>query len=313
MSADEQAEGEGPEPMPVGSVRPDLALSIPSGERFLQMRTEARQTGTLKNLQKLVAAWQAIGEKCNLAFEEMTRLAVYRLEVERDLGAYLAQTVQKGGDPPKYARRTLLPDDITRNQSSAYQKLAAVPEDVFRAYLEHAHHRGVVPSSQGARAFRMPGHRAAPTRATKKKRRARAAVAIPAAVTECIATIMTPDIVVGDANLRAGKRVAPDSKAVLEQLKGEVFVAQCTDPARWLPAIEQHRRAARITRAIVVLPAEPCAAWFATLEHGDWLVCFVRNVGDGNGVMLAHIGERPSAFRLACRELGVVVRPATAD
>jgi hypothetical protein len=310
------------EPMHVVPARAEMALSIPSNERFLQLRAEAKQNGKLKDLQKLVAAWLAVGEKCNLVFEEMTRLAIYRLEVERDLGAHLAQTVHRGGDRPNSPRRSLLregglPDDITWNQSAAYQKLAAIPEDVFRAYLEAAHAKHAVPSSAGARVFAAPPKRslASQTRQVGRRTSSTRPGALPQAVVECVERIMTPDVVVGDAALRAKQRVSIDAKDAIERLRGEVFIAQCTDPERWLVAIDQARREARVTRAVIALPATTWAEWFRHLEHGEWLICFLRDVRDeaGNGIVMAHIGERPSVFRLAFRSLGVVLRAATAE
>jgi len=317
MSSAEQPERGPEEPMPLVPGRPELAL-VPSSEHLLRLRGEAKQNGTLTNLRQMVAAWQAVAEKCNLAFEEMTRLAIYRLEVERDLGAHLTQQVQHGGDRSRYARRTLLPDDITKNQCSAYKRLAAIPEDVFRAYLADAHGKDRVPSSRGARAFAASaGQKTPATKTPKKKKRGRSAAqeaAIPAEVLECLAGFMTLDVIVGDADVPSKKRVAADSKVAIEQLRGDVLVAQCPDPARWLGAIEQARRETRVSRAIVVLPAATLPEWIVGMEHGDWLLCCLRNVRDSSGhaVMLAHIGERPSVFRLAFWSLGVVLRAATA-
>jgi len=308
--------------MPLAPARPELAL-VPSSEHLLKLRDEAKQNGTLTDLRKMVAAWQAVAEQCNVAFEEMTRLAIYRLEVERDLGRHLAQTVLPGRPKKLCPMDTIspsgLPDDISPKMSITYQRLAEVPDDTFRDYLAHALSRHVVPSSHGARAFAAPSARKAPNTKTKRKKKpsrsATGEVAIPAAVLECIAGIMTPDVVVGEADVPSKKRVVADSKAALKQLRGDVLVAQCPDPARWLGAIEQARRETRVSRAIVVLPATMQPEWIAAMEHGDWLLCCLRDVRDSSGhaVMLAHIGERPSVFRLAFRSLGVVLRAATAD
>lgn len=307
---------------PAVPIRPGMGLSIPSSERFLELRAGAKENGTLKDLRQMVAAWQAVAEKCNLAFEEMTRLAIYRLEVERDLGVHLAQNVRWGGDRARLPEGTLLrdgglPEDITKKQCWAYQQLAAVPEDVFRAYLDAAHTRHVVPSAAGARAFAAPPK--TPARNSAKNRTAKRAVhggaAVPAPVIECVERIMTPDVVVGEVAMPAKQRVDVSSPDALQRLHGDVFVAQCPDPERFLVALEQARRNASVRRAVVILPATPWAQWFGRLEHGDWLLCFLRAVRDaeGNGLLLAHIGERPSVFRLAFRSLGVVLRAATTD
>jgi hypothetical protein len=131
-------------------------LIVPSSGQFALIRAEAKAAGTLSNLQRMVAAWQAVAEKCDLAFAEVLRLAVFRLEVERDLGVHLAQTVHRGGNRSKSPRATLLPDGVTKKQSAAYQKLAAIPDEVFRAYIEKAKAAGTLPSSAGARRSAWP-------------------------------------------------------------------------------------------------------------------------------------------------------------
>lgn len=286
--------------------RPEFSLVIPTNEQFLQLRLEAKQAGKLPDLRQMVAAWQDVADRCHLAFEELTRIAVFKLEVERELGVHLAQTVHRGGPRSKYSRSTLLPDDLTRNQSSAYQKLAAIPDATFRTYLESAHRHEEVPSSRGARAF------AAAERSGGKsgvRRTAAGAWVIPEAVLDAITRVMTPDVVVGCKRLKAKTHVTPDASNVLDLLTGDVFIAQCPDPVQWLPAIEHLRKAARVYQGVVVLPAAVWTDWFAAMAAGDWLCCFLKGVrgADGNGVMLAHVGGKQGAFRLSLQGLGTVV------
>lgn len=316
MTASEEVDGAGPQPLL--PARPEM--SLPSNERFLLLRAEAQENGTLADLQKLVAAWQAVAAKCDVAFEELTRLAIYRLEVERDLGRHLAQTVHPGPPTKSYPRGSNsaggLPDDITWKQSAAYQHLAEVPEDVFRAYLDAAREKHVLPSSRGARAFAKPSAPPSSSAGTRRDRRARSAgeVHISPPVLEVVTSLMTPDVIVGRVQLTAKKRIALDSQTAIEQLRGDVFIAHCRAPERWLPSLERLRREARIRRAIIVLGADTGAGWFAGFERGEWTLCFVRDSGHGAaGLLLAHLGERGGAFRLACHGLGVVMRPETTD
>src|SRR5688572_16318115 len=65
-------------------------LVVPPDEHLRLARLDAKSAGNLKGLRQMVAAWEAVAEKCDLAFEEMARLAAFRLEVERDLGEELA-------------------------------------------------------------------------------------------------------------------------------------------------------------------------------------------------------------------------------
>ncbi len=55
---------------------------------------------------------------------------------ERRLGALLAETVRPGGDTRlPLSQRATLPADITRSQSSRWQRIASVPDPAFEAYL----------------------------------------------------------------------------------------------------------------------------------------------------------------------------------
>ena len=110
----------------------------------------------LRQLEARLAALEAMAKKFDLAFEEILRLAVFRPRTERALGAHLAQTVKRGGDRPKFPRGTLphgLPDWVDKKRSSAFQKLAAIPDAVFESYLLEAGSLRRVPSELGARRF----------------------------------------------------------------------------------------------------------------------------------------------------------------
>ena len=63
---------------------------LPS-EQLARMRAQTKAAGILKDLKELAAAWEEVAKKCDLACEEMVKL---RLDVERDLGAQLAQCRQ---------------------------------------------------------------------------------------------------------------------------------------------------------------------------------------------------------------------------
>src|SRR5688572_16370147 len=124
------------------ALRREGGLAVPADDHLRLILAEAKLTGRLRDLRQMVAAWEAVAEKCDLVFEEMVRLAVFRLDVERDLGAELAQTVRHGGDRSRSARATLLdgglPDGITKQQAAKYRALAAIPDQAFRAYVEKA-------------------------------------------------------------------------------------------------------------------------------------------------------------------------------
>ena len=62
----------------------EKGLVVPADEQLRLVRLDAKSAGTLQGLRQMVAAWEAVAEKCALAFHELVRLAVFRLEVERE-------------------------------------------------------------------------------------------------------------------------------------------------------------------------------------------------------------------------------------
>ena len=85
------------EPAPVA--RPGLV--VPSAAEFEVLIASQASSDGLRDLRQAIAAWQAVAEKCDHAFEEVLKLSIYRLRVERALGARLVQVVKHGGPRPR--------------------------------------------------------------------------------------------------------------------------------------------------------------------------------------------------------------------
>lgn len=292
-------------------------LVIPATDHLQVLRVEAKQAGTLSELNRVVAAWLAVAEQCNVARGEMVRLAIFQLEVERELGAHLAQTVRHGGDrsrlrdvilPPDGA----LPQDVSPRQSMEYKKLAAIPEEVFRAYLDESRATCKPPSLAGALrlAAKPRTRRVSTTRSDRRQTGSGEAIELPASALDAISRVMTADVCVGKAKIGA-KRLIHASSTVFpeEALAGEVLVAQCPDPETWLPALRRLRNCAKVTQAIVVLPAAVWADWFTLLREHEWSICFVRwaRASTGEGVLVVHQGGRSQAFRTTMSNVGPVL------
>lgn len=293
-------------------VPPAGGLLVPNGEQLALLRERAKAAGTLKDLRQMVAAWEAVAEKCDLAYEELHRVAAFRLEVERDLGRELAQTVKRGGDRPKLPRGTLdrassLPEGVSRKQSMIYQKLAAVPEGSFREYLEACRSRRTVPSSRGSLLYaRLPKSEQSHRRSLRAQP---AALELPLTVVDAVARCMDVDVLVGDASIHAGLRLQPGSTPhTTERLSGRVFVAQCPSPAVWIQQLQTAQRSGRISRVVLAVPAEPWHPWFETLVENGWVLCFLQaDRSTSSGILLAHLGEKPGGFRLTMKAFGAVL------
>jgi hypothetical protein len=290
------------------------ALTIPPSAQLALMRETAKRDGTLKDLHKALTALEAVAAKCTVAHEELVRLAVTRLEVERDLGAQLAQTVRQGRPSRKVARGDLssglqLPHGISKHQARAYRALALIPEEQFLAYLASAQQKQRVPSAAGARRFVAPkGPKVRRTKSNKRPHQ-KDALELPAAVYDAISRIITPDVCVGPAKLAAKDNFAAEANDALDRLRGDVVVLDCPDPATWLAELRRRRSRGQVQQAIAVLPAEVWTEWFRDLREAEWSLCFVTGAQTSAdaGILVAHLGARASAFRIALANIGVVM------
>jgi len=270
----------------------------------------------LKTLHDHAAAWEEANRRFNRAFEEVVRFAVFRIQVERKIGSELSQTVRPGrvrkrshnATFSEAEKSTTLPTGINKSMSSRYRQIAKIDEDVFERYLAHAAQHKVLPSSNGLRHFagretRMEGGPSI----TRKKRtdKAMMAIAIPAEVIKAVGAFMDVDVCVGTCGeLFPGVSPLDSSNLQTKQLKGNVFVALCPDPASWLRKLSDCRVRNQFVQVIMALPAVTNSEWFEALEEKNWACCFIK-ASDGAPLMVVYHGQRFLAFRIAFRGLGV--------
>lgn len=280
-------------------------LTVPPEAVLIAAVAAATTVEELVDLDKMFVVMQAAAKQLDIALSEAIRLAVAHLRARRKLGLVLMQTVWRGGNRSKCHRDTLLegalPSGIDGNQSRRLRKLATIPEAAFETYLSEASVNGRIPSEAGA----ARSQSSVPAVKSPNRRRAAKAPALSPelvdAVERCLGDI---DVVVGEANVRAGRRLEAGGR-VPDGLRGTVFVSECRDPGTWLPALAQLRARAAIRDVVVVLPADPTAKWFRQLSAG-WSCCFLH----GNPGLLARQGTRERAFALAMLDHGVVLQSA---
>jgi hypothetical protein len=284
-------------------------IAVPPNGDLALLREEARKAGTLSDLRNLIAAWQVVAERCDLVFDEMMRLAVFRLEVERDLGAQLAQTVKRGRPKrmaPGGTFETSLPEGISRQQSSAYQKLAAIPLESFERYLETVRGARKLPTSKGARSFAYQPT-AEVRRLSSRKVKAQGRVVLsPDLLDACVRLLGEIDVVIGSVPVKAGSSVRPSDLS--RSAKGSVLVVGVPNPADVLQRLAQLRERSLIDDAIVALPRDIDAGWMPALRFGPWSLCVPAKLGSP---IIAHIGGHRHGFALVFAELGVVACVAT--
>ena len=302
---------------------------VPTGERGLAIATDEQfqlvlagttDAESLQDLRNGFVALQAVAAKSKLVFDDLIRLAIQRLEVERKLGVLLSQTGHRGRPTKRSPDATFsksgaasVREDASKQEQAKYRKLAAITDELFEAYLETARFQRRLPTSAGARRFASSPK---PKAASKRPPRSRgpgaavpervidAACLIPAAVLDAVETCLGDiGVLVGQADMLAATRLEPTS-AVPKDIRGTVFVAECRDPEVWLPTLVRLRTKAAISDVVIVLPADPGAKWFRHLADG-WCCCFMPGE---QPVMIAHHGLHAHAFELTMMEHGVVLR-----
>ena len=209
-----------------------MGLVVPAPAEFGALLAAQGTADELHGLRQAVAAWQAVAEKCDHAFEEVLKLSTYRLQVERALGARLAQDVKHGGLRSRSPEVTLvggLPDGVTKQQAAKYRQLAAVPDDAFAAYLQVSRERKKLPTSAGARRFGAPT-RESKVRRSERGRRPSLLREVDPAVVDLVDRLMTPDVVVGPPVLKGAVHLAVADSHALAKARGDVFVSACPDP-----------------------------------------------------------------------------------
>ena len=300
---------------------PDMRLvGVPSRDEFQCMVADST-ADQLRDLRNLVAAWLAVAEKCSAAKKEVVRLAIYRLQAERALGIALTQTVRRGGVGSKSRSATSkrggasngLPEGITKHQSHRYKALAAITDEVFAAYIAEAERDARTPTWAGVNKLAR-STKPQPVRRKKRKSRSvsrsQVSLVVPSSVIDVVTRIMLPDVVVGDAAMPAKRRVSSANVGAISSLTGDVFISDCPEPAAWLPELRRLRDARAVAQIIVVLRAEVWADWFQLMPADGWSCCFLAGLRTkgGDGVVLAHQGEKQAAFCAAASNLGVFIR-----
>lgn len=282
------------------------SIVVPSPQQFEVARLEAREAGKSQDLHRMVSAMQAAAAKCDLAYEEMVRLAVYRLEVERDLGAHLAQTVARGRPTKRCPRGTVsgsgLPEGISKKQSVAYQRLAAIPVALFQRYLEAVREARKFPTNRGARAFASERKPRA-VRPPKKARASRVTVDVDFvdAIRRCLGPV---DVVVGSSYIPARRTMGALDELPSGACGQAIVVVGERHPDRVLPFVARLIAVGRFTESIVLLPRDLDAGWLRELNSGRWSVCLPV---DASKCIAAHLGARSRAFKIVFDAMGPIL------
>lgn len=276
-------------------------LIVPSPAEFEALLAEHGSMARLRDLRQTVVTWKAIAESLECDFEHGWQLGAYRLRVERALGSKLAREVRRGGIrtglvPPDACAVGRLPKGVSKQQAARYRKLAALPEQSFQHYLMLTKSRRQIPTAAGARRHGLSAT-STPTRQGQHHVPAPARGA-PPEVLDMVGRIMSPDVCVGSSTPRSKLHLRSTDRAALDKLGGDVFVAHCPDPDRWLQRLAGLHRTGMVHQALVTIDGSLWADWFRAAVDDGWAFSFVHAdpAASHRGTALAHFGARRAAF-----------------
>ena len=235
----------------------------------------------------------------------MVRLAVYRLEVERDLGAHLAQTVARGRPTKRCPRGTVsgsgLPEGISKKQSVAYQRLAAIPVALFQRYLEAVREARKFPTTRGAQAFASE-RKPRVVRPAKKARASRATVdaELLESIRRCLGDI---DVVIGESSIPA-RRCIGAVEGLSATVSGQVIVVAADQATAALPLVSRLVAGGTVAESVVLLPRDLDYGWLRGLRSGRWSMCMPV---DCSKCVVAYVGARSRAFKLLFEVFGPIL------
>lgn len=279
--------------MPVPGQAGERGIAIPSQGQLTLLREQARADGKLHDLREQLAALFAVGERFGIVQAELVRLAVARLEVERDIGGQLKAEVHPGRPRKMSPAVTIsdasqLPAGLTRQQAMRFRELARVPEPLFQDYLQAVAAEGRLPTSSGARRFAARGE---PVGAEKAA--ARPKLHLAPGVVSSLAKMMMPDVLVGPPLVPARRVVSPSQPSVHDELRGAVMVLDCPDPQAWFEAVADLHVQRVVTRAVLLLPLEVHSRWYSMVVE-RWLPCWVPPRSDiaGQPLVVVEVGAR---------------------
>ena len=298
---------------------------VPTAEAMSLILETVEGVDDLEKLHAFAATWEKATQQLEDALEKTAEIAEFRVRLERKIGLQFLQTDHRGGLGSKSHNTTSnrggssegLPENVGKHKASWYRKVATVPEDVFDAYLAQQKAKGKPPSANGvitfAAALERKGAKPAKTRSTKRSTKVVAVgselaklPSVPDDVIDVVKRLLTVDVIVG-GNHKAFPKALTVAADLLQskKLRGDVFVAECPDPATWLPKLSAARTNASVAQVVVMIPATTGADWFKLVEEGKWVCCFPR----GSAVAVLYAGGKRHGFWAAFHPLGAVLAP----
>lgn len=280
------------------------SIRVPSPEVLERARRLALETETGPDLRQRVIVLEQAARRCGAAFEEVIRLSLFRLNLERDIGRMLGRSLVRGGDRSRSSTSTLRNLGLSKNQSSRLQRLAAIPEDVFQAYAAASVSSRKLPSARGALNYGARGGQGEVGEVSDSQVDGHAMRSAEAAALRHLGSV---DFALGfREELEVDGRCLRSAEGV--KLRGRVMALVGRDD-ELVDQLAGLAASGVVEDCVALLRRRADCRWLRRIASGAWSICLVR---PGSDVIAAHCGGRRRSFELVFRQVGIVLSPVHA-
>lgn len=284
-----------------------------------RMLAQAKTLEDVRSIRDLAEAARVYARARDLGIEAQNQATEVRLRAERRAGELLAQASEAGqrvtGRPEKVSEAATLSDlGITRDQSSDWQAIAALPEPEFEAHIAATVAAGKpLTTAAAVRQSRMTnglmssetGDWHTPTEIIER-------------VTRALGTIDLDPCAEGACAIPAVRHYTEADDGLSQPWRGRVYMnpPYGTVIGDWIDKLATEVAYGNVTEAIALLPARTDTAWWTRLPSDA--LCFVtgrlRFSGAGPAPfpsVAAYLGSTPDRFLDAFADGGVLYRRVT--
>ena len=238
-------------------------MSFSGLERAL---AETEDVSGLKLLHDQLEAVQRLAAKMQLALADQNRIAELRIRTARKAGAILARTVKRGGNS-RGGSSAPLPDGISWNQSSRWQKLAKISDSVLQRYIAAAGEGGEELTLAGFLRAGQAGN--LDVHFSSERAEWLTPPPILEASVELMGAIDLDPCADNGKNVPATTHYTEDDDGLSKPWFGRVYMNPPYGAAieAWVEALATRFEAGEVKEAVALLPSRTDTAWFRLLRH----------------------------------------------
>ena len=283
------------------------------------MLAEAKTLDDVKTIRDLAEAARVYARAHDLGLEAEQHAADIKISAEHKAGELLRMAAETGerrtvddGASRKVSHDStpsLTDLGITRDQSSRWQTIAALPSEDVRDYIDSAREAGRVPTSAGA--YERAKGRLAPLMSSESPEWY-TPNHILAAVVATLGAIDLDPCADPDKRVPASQHYTAEDDGLAHDWDGRVYMnpPYGREIVAWVDKLAVEFADGRVSEAIALVPARVDTTWWRRLPHREWLAISGRLAFSGHEnsapfpSAVCYLGTDASRFREVFGPLG---------